>query len=125
MHRPATPRLRSTRLPRHRRMLLTAAAVTAAVVPAAQAVAVIPAQARANPSTATPADPPPVTVLTQGAGNGNGDIFISPFGDSTTYANGPEIINNAGQVLWFQPVPAGGEHLPRLPRAVAPVRRHG
>ena len=109
MHRPATPRLRSARLPRHRRMLLTAAAMTAAAVPAAQAVAVIPAQARANPSTATPADPPPVTVLTQGADNGNGDIFISPFGDSTTYANGPEIINNAGQVLWFQPVPAGEE----------------
>jgi len=46
-------------------------------------------------------------VLSQGAGDG--DIFIAPFGDSSTYANGPEIINNAGQVLWFHPVPAGEE----------------
>jgi hypothetical protein len=90
-------------------MLLIAVAVTAVVAPAAQAVAVIPAQARANPSTATPTDPPPVTVLTQGPDDGNGDIFISPFGDSSTYANGPEIINNAGQVVWFHAVPAGQE----------------
>jgi hypothetical protein len=48
-------------------------------------------------------------VLTQEAGHGNGDIFITPSGDSTTYANGPEIINNAGQVLWFHQVPAGEE----------------
>src|SRR5690242_3444800 len=109
MHRPAIPRLRSVRLPRRWRTLLTAAAVTAAVVPAAQAVSVIPAQARANPAAATPADPPPVTVLTQEAGNGNGDIFIAPFGDSATYANGPEIIDTAGQVVWFHPVPAGEE----------------
>ena len=118
MHRPAMPRPRYVRLPRRWRTLLAAAAVTAAaapaaqaaaVAPAAQAAAVIPAHARANPPAATPTDPPPVTVLTQEAGNGNGDIFIAPFGDSTTYANGPEIINNAGQVLWFQPVPAGEE----------------
>jgi hypothetical protein len=118
MHRPAMPRPRYLRLPRRWRTLLAAAAVTAivapaaqaaAVAPAAQAAAVIPAHARSNPPAATPADPPPVTVLTQEAGNGNGDIFIAPFGDSTTYANGPEIINNAGQVLWFQPVPAGEE----------------
>jgi hypothetical protein len=88
MHRPAIPSPRSARLPRRWRTLLTAAAVTAAVVPAAQAATVIPAQARANPPAATPADPPPVTVLTQGAGNGNGDIFIAPFGDSTTCGHG-------------------------------------
>jgi opacity protein-like surface antigen len=109
MHRPTVHNLRSARLPRRWRTLLAAAAVTAAVVPAAQAAAVIPAQARPHPPASTPADPPPVTVLTQGADNGNGDIFIAPFGDSTTYANGPEIINNAGQVLWFHPVPAGEE----------------
>jgi hypothetical protein len=109
MHRPTSNDPRSARLPRRWRTLLAAAAVTA-VVAAAQAAAVIPAQAaQPNPPASTPADPPPVTVLTQGAGNGNGDIFIAPFGDSTTYANGPEIINNAGQVLWFHPVPAGEE----------------
>ena len=109
MHRPTSHDLRSARLPRRWRTLLAAAAVTA-VVAAAQAAAVIPAQAaRPGPPASTPAGPPPVTVLTQGANNGNGDIFIAPFGDSTTYANGPEIINNAGQVLWFHPVPAGEE----------------
>jgi hypothetical protein len=109
MHRPTVHDLRSVRLPYRWRTLLAAAAVTAAVVPAAQAAAVIPAQARPDPPASTPAGPPPVTVLTQRAGNGNGDIFIAPFGDSTTYANGPEIISNAGQVLWFHPVPAGEE----------------
>ncbi len=40
---------------------------------------------------------------------GNGDIFISPFGGTSTYANGPEIIDQKGNVVWFQPVPAGQE----------------
>ena len=48
-------------------------------------------------------------MLTAGADNGNGDIFISPFGDTSSYANGAEIINNAGHVIWFHPVPAGQE----------------
>ncbi len=49
---------------------------------------------------------PPVTVLEQGAGNGNGDIFIAPMGGSG-YANGPEIITSTGRVVWFHAVPAG------------------
>ncbi len=66
--------------------------------------------AQASPVAAdSPAAAPPVTVLTQGADNGNGDIFIAPFGDTSSYANGPEIINNAGQEIWFHPVPAGEE----------------
>jgi hypothetical protein len=66
--------------------------------------------AQASPAAAdSPTGPPPVTVLTQGADNGNGDIFISPFGDQSTYANGPEIIDNQGNVVWFHPVPAGEE----------------
>ncbi len=99
MLRPSALRLVPARPPRWRALL-----AVAAVLPALQAMATIPAQA----STA-PADPPPVTVLTQDTGNGNGDIFIAPFGDTGTYANGPEIINTAGQVLWFHPVPAGQE----------------
>jgi hypothetical protein len=59
---------------------------------------------------ATPAAPPPLTILTSspfvGAG---GDFFISPFGDQSTYANGPEIVNSQGDVLWFKSVPTGEE----------------
>jgi hypothetical protein len=54
-----------------------------------------------------PSAPPPVTVLTHDASNQAGDIFITPTGDTTTYANGPEIINNQGQVVWFHAVPQG------------------
>ena len=79
-----------------------AAAVLAAALPASLGVA-------GPASAAPPAAPPPVTVLTPGADNGNGDIFISPFGDTSSYANGAEIVNNAGHVIWFHPVPAGQE----------------
>ena len=83
-----------------------AAAVLAAALPAVLSVA-------GPASAAAPTAPPPVTVLTPGAGNGNGNgngnIFISPFGDTSSYANGAEIINNAGHVIWFHPVPAGQE----------------
>jgi len=54
-----------------------------------------------------PTAPPPVTVLTHGASNPDGDIFITPTGDTSTYANGPEIINNQGQVVWFHAIPQG------------------
>jgi hypothetical protein len=79
-----------------------AAAMLAAALPASLSVA-------GPASAAAPTAPPPVTVLTPGAHNGNGDIFISPFGDTSSYANGAEIINNAGHVIWFHPVPAGQE----------------
>jgi hypothetical protein len=59
-----------------------AAMATAVAVPAA--------------SAATALKPPPVTILADTAGNGGGDIFISPFGDSTTYANGAEILSPNG-----------------------------
>ena len=79
-------------------------------VAALAAAAVATVLAQAGPAAAdSPAAPPPITVLTQGADNGNGDIFIAPFGDASSYANGPEIINTAGQVVWFHPVPAGQE----------------
>jgi len=50
---------------------------------------------------------PPVTILTHGADNDNGDIFLAPEG--TGYQNGPEIITSTGQVVWFHPLPAGAE----------------
>lgn len=78
------------------------AALAAGVIPASLAVA--------GPAVAAaPVSPPPVTVLTSGPGQARGDIFISPFGDTSTYANGAEIINGAGHVIWFHPVPAGQE----------------
>ena len=61
-----------------------------------------------------PAAPPPVTVLTGSASRADGDIFISPYGDQSTYANGPEILSPSGKVLWFHSVPAGEEGI-RLP----------
>jgi hypothetical protein len=72
---------------------------TAAAVPAASAA-----------TTSTALKPPPVTILSDTAGNSGGDIFISPFGDSTTYANGAEILSpNGKKVVWFHRAPAGQE----------------
>src|SRR5205807_10054583 len=75
-----------------------------AVLALAGALAVIGASAAA----AAPTAPPPVTVLVHGR-TGHGDLFVSPFGDQSTYANGPEILDQHGDVVWFQPVPAGQE----------------
>ncbi|HET7014634.1 MAG TPA: arylsulfotransferase family protein [Streptosporangiaceae bacterium] len=99
------------------RSAITASAAVISVLPLALAFAQ-PAGAattshattsHAKPATATPTDPPPVTILTPDADRRGGDIFISPFGDSTAYANGPEILSPAGQVLWFHAVPTGQE----------------
>src|SRR3984885_3804254 len=49
---------------------------------------------------------PPVTVLTKGADNGNGDIFLAPQGGGQ-YGSGPEIVSTAGKVPWFPPLPTG------------------
>jgi hypothetical protein len=61
----------------------------------------------ASPALAAPTDPPPVTITqsTPAAANANGDIFISPTGQSATYANGVEIIDRTGKVIWFHQVP--------------------
>jgi hypothetical protein len=79
-----------------------AAMATAAAVPAASAAT--------KSASATALKPPPVTILSDKAGNSGGDIFISPFGDSTTYANGAEILSpNGKKVVWFHKAPAGQE----------------
>ena len=69
------------------------------------------ARARRNELRArsSPTAPPPVSILTPYSHPGQNDIFISPFGDTATYANGPEILDQKGNVVWFQPVPAGQE----------------
>ncbi|MCW2964073.1 MAG: hypothetical protein JWO17_1325 [Actinomycetia bacterium] len=56
---------------------------------------------------AAPSAPPPVTILTSKGNLGDGDIFISPTGGTATYANGPEILDAQGKVVWFHPVPQG------------------
>jgi Arylsulfotransferase (ASST) len=55
----------------------------------------------------TPTSPPPITSLVHGIGDKEGDLFITPTGDTTTYANGPEIVSGSGKVVWFHAVPAG------------------
>jgi hypothetical protein len=72
--------------------------------------AAVIALAGASAALAAPSTPPPVSILTSSplVAQG-GDFFISPFGDASTYANGPEIVNSQGNVVWFQPVPAGEE----------------
>jgi hypothetical protein len=84
---------------------------TAVAAMAMAMAAVMPdASAATKPASATALKPPPVTILRDTAGNRGGDIFISPFGDSTTYANGAEILSpNGKKVVWFHQAPAGQE----------------
>jgi hypothetical protein len=88
-----------------RRLQTLIGAVTIVVGAAALALA------SASPALASnPTSPPPVTILTSSPFVGQGgDYFISPFGDASTYANGPEIVNSQGDVVWFKAVPAGEE----------------
>ncbi|HME04077.1 MAG TPA: arylsulfotransferase family protein [Solirubrobacteraceae bacterium] len=55
----------------------------------------------------TPTSAPPVTILTSNAHIGSADIFITPTGDASTYANGPEILDGQGNVVWFHAIPVG------------------
>ena len=86
---------------RWRRLVLAAAAAVVGAAPLALAASG-PASA-----TPTPTAPPPLTILTHGTNLGGGDYFITPTGDTGTYANGPEIVNSSGDVIWFHAIPAG------------------
>jgi hypothetical protein len=91
-----------------------ALAITAGLLAAASPAllsAASPAVASTAASASTPTAPPPVTILTTASGNSKagGDFFISPYGDQTTYANGPEILSPSGKVIWFHAVPSGEE----------------
>jgi hypothetical protein len=88
--------------PRWRRILIGAAALAAAAASAALA--------QAPAALAAPTSPPPVTILSSQPGFAHGeDFFITPTGDTETYAEGPEILSPSGQELWFQPAPQGEE----------------
>jgi Arylsulfotransferase (ASST) len=65
------------------------------------------ALAGAATADAAPSSPPPVTILTSSPFIGQGDFFITPTGDTATYANGPEILDQHGNVVWFHPIPVG------------------
>jgi len=56
---------------------------------------------------APPTSPPPITILTAPAHIDRGDIFITPTGDTSTYANGPEILDKRGNTVWFHAIPQG------------------
>jgi hypothetical protein len=54
---------------------------TAATLGGALTVALATAGTADAAAAATPTAPPPITILTPGANNDNGDIFITPTGD--------------------------------------------
>jgi hypothetical protein len=87
----------------HRRLRRAAAA---AVATAASAVPLGLSLAPAA-SAATPTAPPPVTILSSSGQSGSGDVFVAPTGDTAQYANGPEILDRQGNVVWFHAIPAG------------------
>jgi hypothetical protein len=100
MHVPSPRSMRRGDLRRR----LRAAYRTAGLLLAMTALSLVGAAAAA---AATPTAPPPVSILTSQGGFGQGDIFITPTGDSTTYANGPEILDSHGNVVWFHAIPQG------------------
>jgi len=83
------------RAQRWRRALIGATALLASLTVAAPALA------------APPTAPPPVTILTSARHIGRGDVFITPTGGTSTYANGPEILDSHGDVVWFHAIPQG------------------
>ncbi|HEY2631612.1 MAG TPA: arylsulfotransferase family protein [Solirubrobacteraceae bacterium] len=84
-------------------------ASTAVVATFVAALSTTASLASTTVADAAPTQPPPVSILTSQGNLGRGDFFISPFGDATTYADGPEILDRKGNVVWFQAVPAGEE----------------
>jgi hypothetical protein len=50
--------------------------------------------------------PPAVTIATAGVNNGEGYLFLGPTGSRGAQA-GPMIVDQAGQLVWFQPLPSG------------------
>jgi hypothetical protein len=93
----------ASQAPRWRRLVLSLAATVVAALGTGGAVA---GSALADTPSTLPV--PPVTVLTHG-NVGKGDFFVSPFGAQTTYANGPEILDQNGNVVWSKSVPVGQE----------------
>lgn len=116
---------RDTRKPRRLRARLSIAAL-ALLVAAAAGVGTGTAAAHGNPGhgnqppndnpvpgtdySTAPQDlaPPPISVLTNDPGTAPGDIFVAPKQAPTATTlpaqQGPEIIDNEGRPIWFQPI---------------------
>ena len=97
MHEHASPAPARAWLTRWRAWAVSIAMLAAGAALTAPAAAV----------AAAPTAPPPLTFLTPNGPQGRGDIFITPTGDPNTYANGPEILNRDGNVVWFHAIPQG------------------
>ena len=80
--------------------------VTAALGTAALCAAIVSCSSGPAATATAGTQAPPVTVLTKGADNGDGDIFLAPQGGGQ-YGTGPEIVSITGKVLWFHRLPAG------------------
>jgi outer membrane protein assembly factor BamB len=80
--------------------------VTVAAVLATGALCAAVVSCSSGPPATASTQAPPVTVLTKGADNGNGDIFLAPQSGGQ-YGSGPEIVGITGKVLWFHRLPAG------------------
>ncbi len=88
-----------------RTALLGAAIATASLSVAASARAT---SAQAGPSASPVPAPPPVTVLQRTGRLASGDVFITPTATTGAgYANGPEILNDESQPIWFLPLASG------------------
>jgi hypothetical protein len=89
---------------------MAAVLAVGAVVPVLAALSAGTASAAGSRASVTrSAAPPPLTILTPGANNGNGDIFIAPLpvGGGSSYGSGPEIVTATGKVVWFHPLSQG------------------
>ena len=60
-------------------------------------------RSRRRHSATTPTSPAAVDRAEPDRLLGDRDIFITPSGDTSTYANGPEILSPSGKVVWFDP----------------------
>jgi hypothetical protein len=98
------PEPTTSNLPKHhqrwRRAAIAAASIVGAAIPIAASA---PSSALAD----TPTAPPPVSILTSQDELGRGDIFVTPTGDTATYAQGSEILDGKGDVVWFHQAAPG------------------
>ena len=109
--------IRSTSAPRSTSQQRLQRAIGATAVAIGAALLALSGAASAS---ADPTAPPPVTILTSSPFVGQGDFFITPTGDATTYANGPEILDQPGQRCL---VPRRSRRARRQPTSAAELRR--
>jgi hypothetical protein len=96
---------------------LRARAIAIATLPAAlAAVAASSSPAVAAPAEVTPdaaLSPPPITVLKSSRHVARGFVFVAPkiTGTGVTGSQGPEIVDDRGRAVWFQPVASADQQI--------------